>query len=248
MQIIAENISYTFLSGKNALHDISLSLPKGEKAALAGDNGSGKSTFLRILSGEIPPDSGSVQIAGRHWIIPQHFGQYDSCTIAQVLQVQEKTDALHEIENGSVDPGHFETIAGDCSIYGRLQSALEKWKLTSLSHNSPFKSLSGGEKTRVFLSGINLHYPDLVLMDEPTNHLDQAGREMLCRMVKESVNDFLIVSHDRELLNLCNPVYELSPLGIKRYGGNYNFYEEQKQIELDALDQRMSHTRQTISF
>ncbi len=247
MQIIAENITYTFPSGKNILRDIGFSLPEGEKAAMVGDNGSGKSALLRILTGSVTPDSGTVYINERHWTIPQHFGQYDCCTIGQVLRVQDKIDALREIENGSADPRHFDVLADDWAINERLQAALEQWNLPGYVSGTPFSFLSGGEKTRTLLAGITVHQPQLVLMDEPTNHLDTSGRELLGRFIRESTCDFLIVSHDRELLNLCNPIYELSSLGIRKYGGNYAFYQEQKQMEMEAVEQRIRHTKQSIA-
>lgn len=247
MQLIAETISYTYPRGKQVLRDISLSIAEGEKAALAGDNGSGKSTLLRILTGSLAPDSGSVQRANRTWFIPQHFGQFDDLTVAELLKTQNKINALHAIEQGSVHPPHFEILAEDWAIRERIQSALDSWDLSHISYNSFFASLSGGEKTRVFLAGIDIHQPELVLMDEPTNHLDIPGRNRLYRFIQNSNLTFLIVSHDRELLNLCNPVYELSSLGIKKYGGNYDFYEEQKLVEMEAIEHQIHHTKQSIS-
>ena len=247
MQIIAENISYTFPTGQNIFRDISFSLPEGGKAALVGDNGSGKSTLLRILSGSVQADAGTVQITERRWYIPQHFGQYDSATIAQVLRVQDKATALSEIEKGSADPQHFETLNDDWAILERIRSALEQWGLPDLSPDTPFNTLSGGQKTRIFLAGMMIHKPKLVLMDEPTNHLDTSGRDILYHAIRNTNRDFLIASHDRELLNLCNPVYELSTLGMKTYGGSYSFYEEQKQIEMEAIEHQIHHAQQTIA-
>lgn len=247
MQLIAETISYIYPRGKQVLRDISLSIAKGEKAALTGDNGSGKSTLFRILTGSLTPDSGSVQRTDRTWFIPQHFGQFDDLTVAELLNVQNKINALNAIEHGSVHPRHFEILSEDWTIRDRIQSALDRWDLTHISCDSTFASLSGGEKTRVFLAGIDIHHPKLVLMDEPTNHLDITGRNRLYRFIQNSNLTFLIVSHDRELLNLCNPVYELSSLGIKKYGGNYDFYEEQKQVEMEAIEHQIHHTKQSIS-
>lgn len=247
MQIISEDISYTTPSGKVILKNVNLSLEEGETAALAGDNGSGKSTLLRILTGNLSSDEGSVKITDQWWFIPQHFGQYDSCTVAQALQVEHKIEALRAIENGSTDPNHFDAVTGDWTIRERLQTALQQWGLTDLSPDTSFGLLSGGEKTRVLLAGMDLHQSELVLMDEPTNHLDTLGREKLYRMIRKSNAGFLIVSHDRELLELCNSIFELSTLGLKRYGGSYSFYEEQKQIEREALDHKIHHAKESIA-
>jgi ATPase subunit of ABC transporter with duplicated ATPase domains len=124
---------------------------------------------------------------------------------------------------------------------------LQQWGLKDLSPDTSFKSLSGGEKSRVLLAGMDIHQPKLVLMDEPTNHLDTSGREKLYRIIRKSNADFLIVSHDRELLELCNPIFEVSSLGLKRYSGSYSFYEEQKQIERQAINHKIHHTKKSIA-
>lgn len=247
MQIITQNLSYTVPSGRNLFRKLDFSLESGEKAALVGDNGSGKSTLLQLFTGALSPDSGSIRISDSHWYFPQHVSQLDNLTVAQVLQVQDKLEALDAIENGSAAPKHFEKLANDWTIHNRLYQAVAKWGLSQITPQTPFKSLSGGQKTRVLIAGIALHQPKLILMDEPTNHLDTSVRNRLYRFIKNSNLTFLIVSHDRQLLNVCNPIYELSSLGIKKYGGNYDFYEQQKRIEMEAIEHQIHHTKQSIS-
>jgi len=99
------------------------------------------------------------------------------------------------------------------------------------------KTLSGGQKTKVFLAGISIHQPQLVLLDEPSNHLDVSGRQLLYDFIQFTKSTLIVVSHDRKLLNCLNSVFELSNRGITVYGGNYDFYAEQKQIENNALSQ-----------
>src|SRR5690625_5730412 len=84
-------------------------------------------------------------------------------------------------------------------------------------------------------------------MDEPTNHLDRPARQQLYHFIRQTSCTLLIVSHDRELLELCNPIHELSSAGMQTYGGNYSFYEEQKQIETEALEQKIEHTKKENS-
>jgi len=247
MQIVSEGISYTTPSGKSILKDINLTLEEAETAALIGDNGSGKSTLLRILSGQLSPDEGSVKITDHRWFVPQHTGQLDSHTVAQVIQVDHKIEALRAIEEGSTESRYFEMLLDDWTIHERLQAALARWNLSDIQPGTKFGTLSGGEKTRVLLAGVDMHHPKLVLMDEPTNHLDTSGRNKLYRMIRESDADYLIASHDRELLKLCNPIFELSSLGLKKYGGSYSFYEEQKQVEQEAINHSIHHTNQSIA-
>jgi ATPase subunit of ABC transporter with duplicated ATPase domains len=99
------------------------------------------------------------------------------------------------------------------------------------------ETLSGGQKTKVFLAGISIHQPELILLDEPSNHLDIASRQLLYDFIQTTKSTLVVVSHDRKLLNLLDTVCELSKHGIKVYGGNYDFYKEQKQIENNALSQ-----------
>jgi len=247
MQIITKDISFTLPKGKQILHNINFSIGDQAKAALVGDNGTGKSTLLRIASGTLSPQKGSIKVTGTSWFIPQHYGQFDSLTVAEALQIHPKITALQAIENGLSDPSHFETLSEDWTIHERLQNALSQWGLFSVQADTPFRSLSGGQKTRVFLAGIELHHPDILLMDEPTNHLDRPARQQLYHFIRQTSCTLLIVSHDRELLELCNPIHELSSAGMQTYGGNYSFYEEQKQIETEALEQKIEHTKKEIS-
>ncbi len=99
------------------------------------------------------------------------------------------------------------------------------------------ETLSGGQKTKVFLAGILIHQPKFILLDEPSNHLDAAGRQLLYEFIQNSKSTFIIISHDRKLLNLLSTIFELHKSGIKVYGGNFDFYKEQKKIETEALNQ-----------
>ncbi len=99
------------------------------------------------------------------------------------------------------------------------------------------ETLSGGQKTKVFLAGISIHQPELILLDEPSNHLDVSGRQLLYDFIQSTKSSLIVVSHDRKLLNLLDNVCELNKHGIKVYGGNYDFYKEQKQVENNALSQ-----------
>jgi ATPase subunit of ABC transporter with duplicated ATPase domains len=123
----------------------------------------------------------------------------------------------------------------DWAIEERSREALQHWGLAELRFSQPLASLSGGQKTRVFLAGVSIQPPDIVLLDEPSNHLDIMGRQLLYRFIASSSSTLLVVSHDRKLLNLLDTVAELSKRGIALYGGNYDFYAEQKRLESTAL-------------
>ena len=113
------------------------------------------------------------------------------------------------------------------------------WRLPGVTLNTAAAELSGGEITKVFLAGLSVHSPDIVLLDEPTNHLDQTARELLYQYIRQSKATIVAVSHDITLLEQLQPTCELSEHGIKTYGGNYSFYVEQKKTEINALDEHI---------
>jgi ATPase subunit of ABC transporter with duplicated ATPase domains len=133
-----------------------------------------------------------------------------------------------------VDEHYFETLNDDWDIEERCQNALQYWNLEDFDLNQKLERLSGGQKTKVFLAGIQINQPNIIHLDEPTNHLDLEGRKLLMILLKNSAT-VVIVSHDRALLNLVDTIFELSNQGISAYGGNYDFYAEQKEIEDEAL-------------
>ena len=131
----------------------------------------------------------------------------------------------------------MELLNDDWTIEERCKEAFAYWKLDEFDLNQKMSTLSGGQKTKVFLAGIIIHQPEIVLLDEPSNHLDSISRNILYDYIKSTTNTLVVVSHDRTLLNLLDTVYEISKRGITVYGGNYDFYAEQKKIEADALNQ-----------
>lgn len=123
----------------------------------------------------------------------------------------------------------MEILNDDWTIEDRIKEVFTYWNLPDFDLNLKLENLSGGQKTKLFLAGMMIHQPDLILMDEPTNHLDSASRNLLYEFIKSSSKSLLIVSHDRVLLNLLDKTFELNKNGISVYGGNYDFYSEQKK-------------------
>lgn len=237
--LILQNITYIHPDRDLLFADINLSINKQDKIALVGNNGTGKSTLLKILAGSLQPTSGIVKTDSRPYYVPQVFGQFNNYTIAQALQIDNKLNAFKEILNGNVTDENLALLDDDWAIEERCTEALAHWKLDELHLTQKMGTLSGGQKTKVFLAGISIHRPEIVLLDEPSNHLDTPGRNMLHAYITSTTNTLVVVSHDRTLLNILNTVYELSKRGIVVYGGNYDFYAEQKTIENDALNQNL---------
>ena len=167
-------------------------------------------------------------------------------TIAQALQIERKQQALHAILSGDASNENFVILDDDWNIEERSIAALDLWGLGQFTLSYPMNLLSGGEKTRVFLAGMDIHHPSVILMDEPTNHLDSSGRQRLYDWVEKCRSTLLVVSHDRTLLNLLPEICELEKHQINYYGGNYEFYKEQKTLMQEALQQRIEEKEKAL--
>lgn len=232
-----QNTSYTHQDKSLLFKNITLAVHQHSKVALIGNNGSGKSTLLKMIAGELDVDQGKIDIRSTPYYLPQIFGQYNQLSVAQALKVNDKLNALNKILLGELTEENYTTLNEDWTIEERCRQALESWQLQDVDLMQKLETLSGGQKTRVLLAGITLHQPELILLDEPSNHLDGQGRKLLYDFLANSTSTIVVVSHDRKLLNLLDTVFELSKDGIRAYGGNYDFYLEQKQKALHSLYQ-----------
>jgi ATPase subunit of ABC transporter with duplicated ATPase domains len=233
--ILLQNITYIHPNKDLLFNNLDLVINKNNKVALIGNNGTGKSTLLKLIAGELHPSAGVVKTNSTPYYVPQIFGQFNELTIAQALRINDKLHALAEILNGNVTDDYLAILNDDWSVEERCQIVLANWGLDEFTLHQKMDTLSGGQKTKVFLAGISIHQPDTVLLDEPSNHLDKHGRELLYRYLSATNNTLVVVSHDRALLNLLDTVCELNKNGITTYGGNYDFYAEQKAMEHEAL-------------
>lgn len=232
-----QDITYIHPNKDLLFIDLDFIVNNHQKIALVGNNGTGKSTLLKILAGELQPSGGLVKADPKPYYVPQLFGQFNDHSVAEALRIDVKLNALREILEGRVTEENMELLNDDWTIEERCHEALAHWGLADLDLTQKMEALSGGQKTKVFLAGIDIHRPETVLLDEPSNHLDISGRKLLYDYITRTSNTLVIVSHDRTLLNLLNTVCELSKRGITTYGGNYDFYAEQKMIENDAMNQ-----------
>ncbi len=239
MCMILKQISYIHPDKESLFENLDFILNKGEKTAITGDNGCGKSTLLRIMAGQLSPSSGLYQCTETCYYMPQHFDPYAYQTLAEVLNIDRKLRALQEILRGNVAQENFDTLNEEWDIEEKAKEALDRWEIPYRTLFHPFSLLSGGEKTKTFLAGIDLHQPDIVLMDEPTNHLNGKGRENLYRFVQHTSASLVIVSHDRQLLNLLPGLTELTHKKLIRYGGNYDFYRAQKDKWLESMEEKL---------
>jgi ATPase subunit of ABC transporter with duplicated ATPase domains len=233
--ISLNNISYTHPNKDILFENLSLAINRYDKIALIGNNGAGKTTLLKLLAGILKPTNGHIQADTPPYYVPQIYGQYNHHTVAEVLQVANKLVALKQILAGDVTDENLTTLNDDWTLEERCQEAFEYWQLNDVGLNQKLDTLSGGQKTKVLLAGINIHQPEVVLLDEPSNHLDTESRQLLYNFIQSTTKAIMVVSHDRKLLNLLKNVFEINKGQIIAYGGNYEFYLTQKQLHSNAL-------------
>ena len=198
MCIQVQQITYIHPDKEVLFRNLSFTVGKGRQLALIGNNGCGKSTLLQIMAGKLQPSSGNVLRPDDLYYVPQHFGQYDEMSIAQALGIDRKQKALHEILNGNASIDHFNILDDDWNIEEKALAALNGWGLGNRSLSESMHTLSGGEKTRVFLAGLELQAPSAVLMDEPTNGLDIPGKSQFRKFIASGMTDdktILISTH-----------------------------------------------------
>jgi len=202
--------------------------------ALVGDNGSGKTTMLRLIAGELTPTSGAVDVRGEVAYLPQDLPIRTESTVAELLDIADRLDALRAIEAGSVDEAHFATVGDDWTVAERARAELDRLGLEHVDLDRTVGSLSGGESMMVGLAGRLLLSPSVLLLDEPTNNLDRSARARLYTAVEEFAGTVLVVSHDRELLRRVGTVAELRDRQLRVFHGNLDVYLEAIGAEQEA--------------
>ena len=246
MSLQIQGLSYINPNRDVLFQNISFSVSSGGKCSIVGNNGVGKSTLLKIIAGKLPPSEGSVSCDDTPYMVPQHFGQFDHMTVAQALGIEEKLNALSHILDGIGSEKDFETLDNEWDIQDRLTAAFEHWQIRHINPDMSMGNLSGGEKTKVFLAGLDILQPSIVLMDEPTNHLDTKGRALLYDYISSANCSIIIVSHDRTLLNLIPSIYEMSPDGMHFYPMKYDEYKATVDAEFEAKSTRLESQRKEL--
>lgn len=241
MLINADQIKYQIPNREPLFSNINFTLQRGEKAAIVGNNGAGKTTLLKIIAGQEQASGGHLTVSGSLYYIPQHYGHFNHLSVAEALGVAPLIKALAAIEQGDLSQHYYDLLEHNWDINARCEEAFAKWGLSGITLQQPLQALSGGMKTRLFLCGIDIFQPDIVLLDEPTNHLDAAARAQIYGWMENSSSTVLLISHDRQLLRLCDPIWELTAEGIKAYGGNYDLYAEQKATANAAAEHKLAH-------
>jgi len=241
----------TLRFGKRLLfEDVSIKFTPGNCYGLIGANGSGKSTFLKILSGEVEANKGEVIVSPKERIAvlsQNHFAFDEFKVIDTVMKGHERLydimqakEVLYAKEDFSDEDGieiaHLETEfaeRGGWEAESEAASLLNALGINEEYHEKKMFELSGGEKVKVLLAQVLFGSPDILLMDEPTNHLDLAAIKWLENFLSEFENTVIVVSHDRHFLNqVCTHIADIDYGKIQLYMGNYDFWYESSQLAL----------------
>lgn len=243
------DLGYILPDGTTLFSGLHFSFP-AVRTGLVGPNGAGKSTLLDLLAGRRKPSHGSITRAGRVAYLPQHVAFDEAATVADALGCRAELDALARIEQGHGIPADFDTVEQAWDLPERIERVLARLGIAYLTPQQPVAHLSGGELMRVRFAGLLLQEPDFLLLDEPTNHLDRSARAFVYDLVASWQKGLVVVSHDRALLMHVDRIAELDATGLRFYGGNFAFYQEQRQIEKEAavrdLQQATLHLKSTV--
>mgnify|MGYP001138998093 FL=1 len=251
---------------KELFKDVNLKFTKGNCYGIIGANGAGKSTFLKILSGEIEPNTGSISITDkeRMSVLKQDHFEYEEETVLNVVirgherlwNIMKEKDALYMKEDFNEEDGikaaelegEFAELDG-WDAETNAEKILMGLGITEDMHYKQMKELVGGEKVKVLLAQSLFGKPEILLMDEPTNHLDFKSINWLNNFIMDLEESIvIIVSHDRHFLNqICTNIVDVDFGKIQMYVGNYDFWYESSQLALQLAKDQNKKTEEKIA-
>ncbi|MGW3646925.1 ABC-F family ATP-binding cassette domain-containing protein [Streptomyces sp. NPDC000878] len=233
--IAITSLSFAWPDGTAVFEGLDVAVGPG-RTGLVGVNGSGKSTLLKLIAGQLRPADGTVRVAGDIGYLPQNVTLDTALRVDEALGIAAKRAALHAIEAGDVAEGHFETIGDDWDVEERALVTLGELGLGHIELDRTIGEISGGESVLLRLAALLLARPDVLLLDEPTNNLDLYARRRLYTAVSSWPGVMVVVSHDRELLDLVDQIADLHSGEVTWYGGNFSAYEEVLATEQEAAE------------
>lgn len=251
---------------KELYKDVNLKFTKGNCYGIIGANGAGKTTFLKILAGDIEPNTGSVSITEkeRMSVLRQDHFKYDEETVLDVVimgherlyQIMKEKDALYMKEDFSEEDGikaaelegEFAELDG-WDAETNAEKILMGLGIEKDLHYKQLKELEGGEKVKVLLAKALFGKPEILLLDEPTNHLDFQSINWLNNFIMDLEDSIVIVvSHDRHFLNqICTNIVDVDFGKIQMYVGNYDFWYESSQLALQLQKDQNKKTEEKIA-
>lgn len=261
--ITVSNVSLQF-GGDTLFKNVNLQFNAGNCYGVIGANGAGKSTFLKILCGVLPPTTGEVTIPKelRMSVLKQDHFAYDAYTVLdtvimgneQLYAIIQEKDALYAKPDFSEEDGnHAAELEAEFAELNGWEAESDVSKLLQglgLSEDLLYQTmgdLSGNEKVKILLAQALFGNPDIILMDEPTNHLDIDAITWLEDFLSEYFGTVIVVSHDRHFLNnVCTHIVDIDYTQIKMYVGNYEFWYESSQMMQRTIRQQNKKTEEKI--
>ncbi|MBU4690561.1 ATP-binding cassette domain-containing protein [Mycoplasma sp. ES3157-GEN-MYC] len=250
-----QNLSKIF-SDKKLFENVNLKFTEGNTYGIIGANGAGKSTFLKILSGEIEATSGQIIIEKnrRLSVLSQDHNAYDDLIVTEVVvmgntdlyKIKNEKDAIYVNPDATMDDytraGELEEKFGELGgwtaendaqeLLSGLQIPKDKWDV-------PMNQLTANQKIKVLLAKALFGNPDILIMDEPTNHLDLRSIKWLENFLADYENVVIVVSHDSDFLdNICTHIVDIDFNEARIYTGNYTFWKESSQLALELMKQQ----------
>ena len=254
-----------FFGENQILHDITFDIFPGEKVAIVGPNGAGKTTLFRVITGELPYETGTISIAKNRTVgVIDQIPVYEpGDTVEQILRSafhriaevrqrmtelemqMEKNDDSQILKQYGALQAEFEAMGGYALDY-EVDKVCNGLEIPKEMRAQPFDVLSGGEKTRVNLARIILEDTDILLLDEPTNHLDSEGRDAISAYLA-SKSGFILVSHDRALLDaVTDHTLSINRANIELQKGNFSSWMQNKQQQDEFEQARNRHLKSEI--
>ncbi|MEW6057471.1 MAG: ATP-binding cassette domain-containing protein [Bdellovibrionota bacterium] len=259
--IATSNISLSFGSQK-LFEDVNIKFVPGNCYGLIGANGAGKSTFLKILSGEVSPTTGAVSITPgeRLAVLKQNHFEYDDVEVLKTVMLGQprlaslvsEREALYAkpemTEKDGIRAGELEALFADLGGWTAESDAatlLAGLGIGTESHAKKMRELSGSEKVKVLLAQALFGTPDILLLDEPTNHLDIAAIHWLEEFLLDYEKTVIVVSHDRHFLNkVCTHMADIDFGKITLHTGNYDFWHQSSQLALKLQQDQQKKTKE----
>lgn len=261
--ISTNNVSLRY-GGRKLFDDVNIKFTPGNCYGLIGANGAGKSTFLKILSGEIEPNTGDVSITPgeRLAVLKQDHFQFDEFGVLETVimghtrlySIMKEKEELYAKENFTDEDGiRASELEGEFAELNGWEAESEaSTLLTGLgimeeAHNLKMKELEGSDKVKVLLAQALFGHPHILLLDEPTNHLDLKSIKWLENFLLDFENTVIVVSHDRHFLNkVCTHMADIDYGKIKIYTGNYDFWYQSSQLAQQMMRDKNKKTEEKI--
>ena len=261
--ITLDHISYAHPTQPPLFADLS-AVFSAPLTGLIGDNGCGKTTLMRLILGDLTPDSGSLAAPERMAYLPQDLGLKREQTLAELCGIAETLQALQAVESGEYSPELYEVIGDNWDIEERTLAALATYGFTPatlVDRDNPeairalftrdMRSFSGGEAVIAALASLMVSDPEFILLDEPTNNLDSSAKAQLFTALEALPCPALIISHDRDLLERVNVIAELHAdrqglAHLRLFEGNYSTYRQALDTEQQAAQRRVSEAKNEV--